>query len=164
MSNKSSSKVLKNIGIIVMFFICSLSFIGCSKNNEDNLKITEADSEVIREYIDNNTGNKIAVNEGEVYSAFKILGTSKDEIYLWVLKENSSGSASSLPVLLKASRVKGELSITDFRIPSDGDAYVDDVNEMFPRYVRKQIYSDINTHNDMINELKKQINSLKNKR
>ncbi|MDM0469097.1 hypothetical protein QTG95_07200 [Clostridium perfringens] len=163
MRNKSSSKVL-NIGIIVMFFICSLSFIGCSKNNEDNLKITEADSEVIREYIDNNTGNKIAVNEGEVYSAFKILGTSKDEIYLWVLKENSSGSASSLPVLLKASRVKEELSITDFRIPSDGDAYVDDVNEMFPRYVRKQIYSDINTHNDMINKLKKQINSLKNKR
>lgn len=163
MRNKSSSKVL-NIGIIVMFFICSLSFIGCSKNNEDNLKITEADSEVIREYIDNNTGNKIAVNEGEVYSAFKILGTSKDEIYLWVLKGNSSGSASSIPVLLKASRVKGELSITDFRIPSDGDAYVDDVNEMFPRYVRKQIYSDINTHNDMINELKKQINSLKNKR
>lgn len=163
MRNKSSSKVL-NIGIIVMFFIFSLPFIGCSKNNEDNLKITEADSEVIREYIDNNTGNKIAVNEGEVYSAFKILGTSKDEIYLWVLKENSSGSASSLPVLLKASRVKGELSITDFRIPSDGDAYIDDVNEMFPRYVRKQIYSDINTHNDMINELKKQINSLKNKR
>lgn len=40
MRNKSSSKVLKNIGIIVMFFICSLSFIGCSKNNEDNLKIT----------------------------------------------------------------------------------------------------------------------------
>ncbi|XZK31040.1 hypothetical protein ACSXCN_05860 [Clostridium perfringens] len=163
MRNKSSSKVL-NIGIIVMFFIFSLPFIECSKNNEDNLKITEADSEVIREYIDNNTGNKIAVNEGEVYSAFKILGTSKDEIYLWVLKENSSGSASSLPVLLKASRVKGELSITDFRIPSDGDAYIDDVNEMFPRYVRKQIYSDINTHNDMINELKKQINSLKNKR
>ena len=38
------------------------------------------DKYAVREYIANKPANKITVNEGEIYSAFKILGTSKDEI------------------------------------------------------------------------------------
>ena len=162
MRSRILGEVSKKIFLIMLLLICTVSFIACGRNSEDNLKITEADNNVIREYIDNKTGNKIVVNEGNVYSAFKVLGTGKNEIYLWVLKENSVGGGGSMPVLLKANRVSGELSITDFKIPRDGEDYVEDIKEMFPRYVRKQIYADINTHNAMIYELQEQVNELKN--
>ncbi|MDZ5253619.1 hypothetical protein [Clostridium sp. LIBA-8841] len=163
MRSRSLGEVSKKVVLMMILLICTVSFIGCGRNSEDNLKITEADNGIIREYIDNKTGNKIVVNEGHVYSAFKVLGTDKNEIYLWVLKENSVGSGGSMPVLLKASRVNGELSITDFKIPRDGEEYVEDIKEMFPRYVRKQIYADVNTYNAMIYELQEQINELKKK-
>ncbi|MDZ4993435.1 hypothetical protein GNF80_10710 [Clostridium perfringens] len=162
MRSRILGEISKKVALTMLLLICTVLFIGCGRNSEDKLKITEADNDVIREYIDNKTGNKIVVNEGHVYSAFKVLGTGKNEIYLWVLKENSVGGGGSMPVLLKASRVNGELSITDFKIPRDGEAYVEDIKEMFPRYVRKQIYADINTHNTMIYELQEQVNELKN--
>lgn len=163
MQNKISIwNLSKKVSLMFLLLTCTILFVGCnSKSNEEKLNITENDYGIISEYLDNKTGNSIVMNDGKNYSAFKILGTGKDEIYLWVLKENGSGGGASLPVLLNAKKENNDLTIIDYKIPRDGDQYVEDVKEIFPKNVQKQIFSDVNEHNAMVDELKKQIEDLK---
>lgn len=147
----------------VILLICTVLLISCNVNNKSNsLNIKAEDESVIREYLDNNTGNNIVNSDEETYSVFKVLGTGTDKIYLWVLKENKSGAGASMPVLLKANRDNDVLNITSYKIPRDGSLYSKDIKNMFPKSVQKhEIFIDTNKHNAMIQDLEKQLNEIK---
>jgi len=146
----------------MILLFCAVLLISCSDNNKNNsLNITKEDEKIIRAYLDNNTGNVIVNSEEETYSAFKVLGTGNNKIYLWVLKENKSGSGASMPVLLNAKRDNDFLKITSYKTPGDGDDYGKDIKKMFPKPVQNEIFSDVSKHNAMIEDLKKQLDEIK---
>lgn len=155
----------KKFNIFIILLTATL-FLGCTANNEKNINtmnITEKDEETIREYIDNKTGNYIVMSDEETYSAFKILGSSDNEIYLWVLKENESGGGGSVPLVLEAKKENNNLNILSYKMPGSGDDYGQDIKELFPKEVQNKIFSNGNTHNEMINELEKELQEIKNK-
>lgn len=158
----------KKISIFIILLTVTL-FLGCTAINDTNeenintINITEKDEETIREYIDNKTGNDIVMSAEKTYSTFKILGSSDNEIYLWVLKENESGGGGSVPLVLEAKKENNNLNILSYKMPGSGDDYGKDIKEMFPKGVQNKIFSNATTHNEMINELEKELQVIKNK-
>ncbi|MGG7076591.1 hypothetical protein [Clostridium sardiniense] len=160
----------KKFNIFIILLTATL-FLGCTaitkKNindkNINTMNITEKDEEIIREYIGNKTGNDIVMSDEETHSAFKILGSSDNEIYLWVLKENASGVGGSVPLVLEAKKENNNLNILSYKMPGSGDDYGKDIKEMFPKEVQNKIFSNADTHNEMINELEKELQEIKNK-
>ncbi|MBY0755349.1 hypothetical protein K5V21_07750 [Clostridium sardiniense] len=160
----------KKISIFIILLTVTL-FLGCTaitkrninEKNINTMTITEKDEETIREYIDNKTGNDIVVSDEETYSAFKILGSSDNEIYLWVLKENESGGGGSVPLVLEIKKENNNLNILSYKMPGSGDDYGKDIKEMFPKGVQNKIFSKPDAHNEMISELQKELQEIKNK-
>lgn len=153
---KKNLKIMGAVGAIVA---CTISFVGCSSNEEINkLELTNADKNIIKEYLE--TGEDTIVsnfNNGEIYTAFEVLGTSEDEIYLWVLQETSTGEGASVPVLINANRENEVLSIEGYKMPGDGDMYGEDIKKMFPKYVQKKIFAETEEYNNRVDRLKEEI-------
>jgi hypothetical protein len=76
------------------------------------LKITQNDKKIILNYLDTKTNDIAYPSKGKMYSAFELLGTDKDKIYIWLVKEEyiktgtnlERGQGVSLPVVLKIKK------------------------------------------------------------
>jgi len=88
-------KLMKTGSIIVFMLSIIIIFAGCGEIKTDatnELKITPDDEKTIQEYCDMKTDDIARASEGKMYSAFKILGTDKDKIYIWLVKREYSKS------------------------------------------------------------------------
>lgn len=149
------------LGLIAMLLV----FSGCDstpKNSSNTLKLTPQDEQKIEEYLDTRTEDISAPNQGgKMYSAFMILGTESDKIYLWMLKyeyleeNNELTNGVSLPVVLTITTKDNQIVIEKHNIPKDGSEYGTSLTKLFPQNIRDQIS---NNHNEMVKELEQTIN------
>lgn len=147
-----------------------LIFGGCDSTNENSsntLALTLQDEQRIEEYLDTRTEDISSLYQGgKMVSAFKILGTDADKIYLWMLKYEYLGESHeltngvSLPVVLATATKDNQIVIEHHSFPKDGSAYSDSLKQLFPKNVRDQISKN---PNEMVKELeqiiKNRINS-----
>jgi len=93
-----------------------------------------------------------------MYSAFKILGTDPDKIYLWMLKyeylkpSNKLTNGVSLPVVLNIATKENQIVIENHCFPKDGNEYGPSLTKLFSQNVRDQISMK---HNELVKELEK---------
>lgn len=112
--------------------------------------ITRADENIIYDYLDNKTNDLAYSKRGKMYSAFKVLGTSQDKLYLWVLKREYSkvgktfpdGDAVSVPVVLSVIKIGNNLIIISHKAPEDGDNYGKSLKKLFPSNIHFPISND----------------------
>lgn len=156
-----TNKKIFNGFILLMTTVLLMGCNFINENQKDTINVKEEDKEIITEYLNNKTGDQIVPSGVECYSAFEILGTSSDNIYLWVLKENISGCGGSMPVSLNVKKDKDNLDIISYKIPGDGDDYGKDIDKLFPKNVRKKIKCGVGEHNFRVNRLQKQIDEIK---
>jgi hypothetical protein len=147
-----------------------LFFGGCDSTNENSsnaLALTPQDEQRIEEYLDTRTEDISSPYQGgKMVSAFRILGTDADKIYLWMLKyeyleQNSElTNGVSLPVVLTIATKDNHIVIIHHGFPKDGSAYSSSLEKLFPKNVRDQINMN---PNEMVKELeqiiKNRINS-----
>ena len=139
--------------IIICFFLLVMSAVSLtaysSKVNSANIvKITQNDEKTILDYLDTKTQDIANSSKGKVYSAFKIIGTEQDKIYIWLVKKEyfkkeglsylEDGSVVSLPVVLYAKRNESGISVIGHKFPPDGVDYGKKVTRLFPPYIRKE--------------------------
>jgi len=137
-----------------------LIFVGCNSTKEASsniIKLTQSDEENIREYLDTKADDiSSPFQGGKMYSAFKILGTDPDKIYLWMLKyeylkpSNELTNGVSLPVVLTIGTNDGQIVIENYSFPKDGNEYGPSLIKLFPQNVRDQISMN---HNELVKEL-----------
>ena len=137
-----------------------LIFVGCNSTKEASsniIKLTQSDEENIREYLDTKADDiSSPFQGGKMYSAFKILGTNGDKIYLWMLKyeylkpSNELTNGVSLPVVLTIGTNDGQIVIENYSFPKDGNDYGPSLIKLFPQNVRDQISLN---HNELVKEL-----------
>lgn len=156
-------KSVRRMGVVGALVACTISFVGCANNEEINkLELTNADKNIIKEYLETGEDTIVSnVDNGEIYTAFEVLGTSEDEIYLWVLQETSTGEGASVPVLMNANRENEVLSIDGYKMPGDGDMYGEDIKKMFPKYVQEKIFPGVEEYNKRVDRLKEAIENEK---
>jgi len=132
---------------IILSFIIILS--GCNvskKQSTDTLKFTQDDEKRILEYLDTKTNNIAYSKKGKMYSAFKLLGTERNKIYMWVSKveyfklENTitheNGDAVSLPIVLDIEKSGNSFIITGHNIPEDGENFGKSTKSLFPSNIK----------------------------
>lgn len=137
-----------------------LVFCGYDIGKDDfpnTLEITQADEQNITEYLDTKTEDiSSPFQGGKMYSAFKILGTDSNKIYLWMLKyeylekSNELTNGVSLPVVLNITTKNEKIIIENHRFPKDGTEYDTSLKELFPKNIRDNISKN---HNERVNEL-----------
>ena len=137
-----------------------LIFVGCNSTKEASsniIKLTQSDEENIREYLDTKADDiSSPFQGGKMYSAFKILGTDPDKIYLWMLKyeylkpSNELTNGVSLPVVLTIGTNDGQIVIENYSFPKDGNDYGPSLIKLFSQNVRDQISLN---HNELVKEL-----------
>ena len=112
---------------VILLFLLSvmLTVEGCSpapNDSSDSLIITKNGEKAIYEYLDTKTNDISRPDTGKMYSAFEILGTDTDRIYLLVLKEEvirqdgnnvKKTNIVSLPVVLYIE-VQAKSKVTGF--------------------------------------------------
>lgn len=139
------------IGTMFVYLLSILIiFAGCGEIKTDAtnaLKITPNDEKTIQKYCDTKTDD-IDSSEGKRYSAFELLGTDKDRIYIWLIKTvyiknegqddtPESGSSVSLPVVLYIKNDGKGITIISHKWPHDGKDWGRDVVRLFPPNIRK---------------------------
>ena len=155
---------MKKRSIVIFLILISIILIGLNfraRNSSNSLEITEVDEKVILEYLDKNTDDILPATVGKLYSAFTILGTDKDKIYIWLLKEeykkddtSTAQSGVSLPVVLYIKDNSNKIEITNHKIPKDGAEYEKDIKKLFPRNIINIIN---NNNNEGVKELEERI-------
>ena len=68
-------------------------------------------------------------------------------VYAWVLEESyyndngkiELGSGSSVPHKFTVQNINGEFKVTDVKYPRDGSYYIEDMEKLFPKYVREDM-------------------------
>lgn len=120
------------IGSMIVFMLSIIiTFTGCGEIKTDAtnvLKITPNDEKTIQEYCDTKTDDIDISPEGKMYSAFELLGTDKDRIYIWLIKrmyiknegqdeKPESGDTVSLPVDLYIKNDGKGISIIGHKYP-----------------------------------------------
>jgi hypothetical protein len=141
----------------IFIFLLSVMLIleGCNsiaKNSSNSLKITENDEETILEYLDTKTNDISSPREGKMYSAFDILGTDSDKIYIWMLKEECLKQGNevkmtngvSLPVVLYVETVEDKIEIKNHKFPEDGEQIGKSRRKLFPENVRNVMSNNSN--------------------
>lgn len=146
--------------LFLIFISILLIFSGCDdtpKNSLDTLKLTPQDERKIEEYLDTRTEDISSPDQGgKMYSAFKVLGTDTDKIYLWMLKYEYLKQSSeltngvSLPVVLTIKTKDNQIIIEHHRFPKDGSEYGASLTKLFPQNIRDQISSN---HNETVKAL-----------
>ena len=135
---------------IVSIFLLSIMLIfgGCNstvKNSSNYLKVTKDDEKIILEYLDTKTNDISAPSGGKMYSAFDVLGTDDNKIYIWVVKEQfikhdsemiQGTGGVSLPVVLNIKTIDGKIKVIDHKSPRDGNEGAKDIKKLFPENVR----------------------------
>lgn len=110
----------------------------------------------IKEYIVNKGDSESKHHDNEkTFASMKVYlieETERDKhynIYAWVLEkkyylennEIKEDSASSIPYKFVVKNIDGKFTVTDSRIPRDGSYYSDDMKNIFPGSVRKDMES-----------------------
>lgn len=113
-------------------------------------EITTKEIESLTKYIENKTDDICEKTNNKSYNAFEILGVNKDEIYIWLLKANDI-SVVSIPVQLK---VNDDFEVISHKYPGDGAEYKEDLEELFPKNIRKKIN---NEHDAYVKKLEDKI-------
>ena len=131
------------------------------KDATNTLKITEADEEIIQEYLDTKTNNISSPNQnGKMYSTFEILGTDSNKIYVWMLKYEYLGKGKgltngvSIPIVLYIQAEEYEIRIKNHKYPKDGMEYGKSLKKLFPQNVITKMN---NNHNELIKQLEERI-------
>lgn len=132
------------------------------KNSSNSLKITKDDEKVILEYLDKKTNDISSPRGGKMYSAFDILGTDSNRIYIWMLKEECLKQGNevkmtngvSLPVVLNIEIVTNKIVIKSHKFPGDGEGNGESIKRLFPANV---INLMSNNHNERVTQLEEAI-------
>lgn len=134
---------------------------GCNSTPKDasnTLKITEEDNKVIQEYLDTRTDDISApYSGGKMYSAYKVLGTDSDKVYVWMLKyeyikqHKELTNGVSIPIVLYIESNGNTIEIKKHKIAGNGveDDYKDR-KRLFPQNIRDEM---INIDNEQISKL-----------
>lgn len=138
-------RVLSVIMLVALIIFSGLSLsekFSTNNDTNDTLKITQDYEKVILDYLDNKTNNIAYSKKGKMYSAFKLLGTSQNKLYIWMLKveyfkagdniTHEGGDAVSLPVVLNVKKTKKGLTIVNHKYSKDGENYNKHVRKLFP--------------------------------
>lgn len=155
---------IKRISIFVFLLSITIFFIGCNsklENSSNTLKITKEDEKTILEYLDIKTIDIDEARVGKMYSAFSILGTDEDSIYIWLLKEEYFKQGNeivqqggvSLPVVLYIEKSKNGIEIKNHKYPGDGEQYGKDIKKLFPRNVIDEINRNYNERVEKLEEI-----------
>ncbi|MDE4542928.1 hypothetical protein [Thermoanaerobacterium sp. R66] len=139
---------IRSFLVFVLILSIIIVFAGCNSSQKitttNPLKITQNDKKIILNYLDTKTNDIAYPNKGKMYSAFELLGTYKDKIYIWLVKEEyikagtnlERGQGVSLPVVLKIKKSSKGISIISHDFPKDGVNYNKDVKKLFPANIR----------------------------
>ncbi|MGH4117390.1 hypothetical protein [Clostridium sp.] len=157
--NNKNINTKKNYLIISIIIIIIVAFLAYDKWG-NSFGITKTDEKIILQYLDTKTNDINEAREGKMYSAFTVLGTDEDKIYVWVLKEGyfieegklSVESGTSLPVVLYIKNGKNGIRIKSHKYPDDGMGYVKSLKKLFPYHVRYAIDSN---YNERVEKLEK---------
>jgi len=152
--------MMKKLFLFLMIFQIFLLFVGCNATKEASsniLTLTQADERTIEEYLDAKTNDiSSPFQGGRMYSAFKILGTDSNKIYLWMLKyeylkeSNELTNGVSLPVVLTIKVKDNQVVIENHSFPKDGAEYGPSLKKLFPQNIREQISEN---HNEIVKAL-----------
>ncbi len=151
--------------ILVVLLTVILTLIGCSpRNAPNNLIVAKEDEETILNYLDMQTDDISSPNLGKMYSAYEILGTDTNRIYMWVIKEECTiigkdvnmSNGVSLPVVLYIQTMQDGIVIEDHKVPRDGVWYGQDIKQLFPENV---ILAMQNDHNERVAKLEEKIHA-----
>ena len=141
--------------LLILFILGGYS--STPKDASNTLKITQADEKMIQEYLDTKTNDISApYQKGEMYSAFKILGTDSNKIYVWMLKYEYLGqgkeptNGGSIPIVLYIEGKGDEIEIKNHKYPKDGQEYGKSLKKLFPQNVIEKMN---NNHNELIDQL-----------
>ena len=152
----------------VFILLLSIFFIlgNCNstpKDSSNTLKITEVDKKIIQEYLETKTNNISApYNGGKMYSAFKILGTDNNKIYVWMLKHeylkqtNELTGGVSIPLVLYVKTKGNNIEIKKHKYPKEGEEYGRSLTKLFPENVREEMNSN---PNELAHQLQEIINN-----
>ncbi|MEG0775688.1 hypothetical protein [Clostridium sp.] len=147
---------------IFIFLVCIIIILGgCNsklKNSSNSLEITKEYEGVILEYLDKNTDDINSPRNGKMYSAFNVLGTDTDKIYVWMLKEEflkqnseiNMTNGVSLPLVLYINTEKDKIEIINHKYPEDGEGYGRSLKKLFPQNVIKVMNDN---HNESVEKL-----------
>ncbi|MEW9095481.1 MAG: hypothetical protein AB2417_10410 [Clostridiaceae bacterium] len=145
-------------------FLLSLSILfvlgGCNstlKDSSNTLEITQTDEKIIQEYLDTKTNDiSSPYRGGKMYSAFRILGTDSNKIYVWMLKyenlkqSNELTNGVSIPIVLYIETKGDKIEIDNHKYPKDGVEYGRSLGKLFPQNVRDEMS---NNNNELIGQL-----------
>lgn len=146
--------------LIISIIIIIIAFLVYDEF-DNSLEITKTDEKIILQYLDTKTNDINVAREGKMYSAFTVLGTDEDKIYIWLLKEGyfkEEGmlrveSGTSLPVVLYIKNGKNGIEITNHKYPEDGIGNEKSMKKLFPYYVRYAINSNYNERADKLQKI-----------
>ncbi|MCP2238768.1 hypothetical protein [Thermoanaerobacterium thermosaccharolyticum] len=139
---------IRTFWVLASILSIIIVFTGCSSTPKitatNTLKITQNDKKIILNYLDTKTNDIAYPSKGKMYSAFELLETDKDKIYIWVVKEEyikvgatlERGQGVSLPVVLKIKKSSKGISIISHNFPKDGVNFNKDVKKLFPANIR----------------------------
>lgn len=152
-------------GIMFIFLLSMLLILGgCNltvKDASNSLKITKEDEKIILEYLDTKTNDVSSPRGGTMYSAFTVLGTDSDKLYIWMLKEETLKQGSevimtngtSLPLVLYIKTGEEKIIITNHKYPEDGQGNGKSIRKLFPENVRKVMSNNYNERADQLEEI-----------
>ncbi|MFL0247109.1 hypothetical protein [Candidatus Clostridium stratigraminis] len=135
--------VLPSIILLVIILIFGLYNL-TAKTSSNSLKISKDDEKIILEYLDTKTNDILAPLGGKLYSAFTVLGTDDNKIYILMLKEEfikhgnemiQNGGVSA-PMVLNVQTNDGKIKIIGHKYPRDGEEGSIDLKRLFPKNVR----------------------------
>ena len=156
LSKRDDYRFMKKFKIYFLIVLSFIIFVGCTSQaskKEDStnvLEITENQEALLLEYLDTKTNNIAYSKDAAMFSAFKILGTDKNKVYIWLVKieylesQDKSNSlearqAVHIPVSLHVKEDATGFSIISHEFPRDGIYYGKDVGKIFPPNIVKQI-------------------------
>ena len=171
-NNKKMAKVIILLSIIFVVLLTLIIIVFESRSREianPNMHSVyrqvyldkEVTDELIKDYILSERSNSdlyIDLEKVANFTAFDVFSTEEKSsgnyyVYAWVIESTylfeagalSEQSGSSYPCRFELISENNTLKIIDADVPRDGEYYSEDVNFLFPEYVREKIY---NIHDD----------------
>lgn len=157
-----------------VFILISFLLIGCQRAvvalaSQKRQAVDQGQlKEIIRDYLNRNVGY-IGFG-GKVFSAYQVLGKEEagDTIkeYVWVLCQEyylSNGQAKlgtgvMLPVALTIRRQENDYRVISHRAPRDGNLYLTDIREIFPKDVQGDLVAkDAVSYNQRSEQLQREV-------
>ena len=152
-------------GIVFIFLLSMLLILGgCNltlKDASNSLNLNKEDEKIILKYLDTKTNDISSPRGGTMYSAFTVLGTDSDKIYIWMLKEETLKQGSevimtngtSLPLVLYIEIEEDKIVIKNHKYPEDGQGNGKSIRKLFPGNVIKVMSNNYNERAEQLEEI-----------